>query len=137
MLGEDVTAEFVVDDAASRGRVTVFQICWRACDPLAVSMTLVSRPEHPALPQGSWVAPRDALRAGLEATVGDGDVRIGPDPGEGGVRLDLVDGDRRSVVVLATASLRSFLDRTERLVPTGQEHTEQELDTVLANLLQT
>ncbi|WP_261556332.1 MULTISPECIES: SsgA family sporulation/cell division regulator [Frankia] len=136
MLGEDVTAEFLVDDAASRGRVTVFQICWRACDPLAVSMTLVSRPEHPALPQGSWVAPRDALRAGLETATGDGDVRIGPDPAQGGVRLDLVDGKRHSVVVLATSSLRSFLDRTERLVPTGQEHTEQELDTVLANLFQ-
>ncbi|WP_462186162.1 MULTISPECIES: SsgA family sporulation/cell division regulator [unclassified Frankia] len=137
MLGKDVTAEFVVDDASSRGRITVFQICWGARDPLAVSMTLVSRPEHPALPQGSWVAPRDTLRAGLETAVGDGDVRIGPDADRRGVRLDLVHGDRRSVVVVAASSLRSFLDRTERLVPTGQEHTEQELDAVLADLLQT
>ncbi|CAO5255353.1 SsgA family sporulation/cell division regulator [Frankia sp. AgKG'84/4] len=137
MLGKDVTAEFVVDDGAGRGRVTVLQLCWRACDPLAVSMSLVSRPEHPALPQGSWVAPRDALRTGLNQVIGDGDVRIGPDPGHRGVRLDLVDGDRRSVVVVSTTSLRQFLDRTERLVPTGQEHTEQELDSVLATLLET
>nr|WP_235608606.1 SsgA family sporulation/cell division regulator [Frankia casuarinae] len=100
-------------------------------------MTLVSRPEHPALPQGSWVAPRDTLRAGLETAVGDGDVRIGPDADRRGVRLDLVHGDRQSVVVVAASSLRSFLDRTERLVPTGQEHTEQELDAVLADLLRT
>ncbi|WP_251078660.1 SsgA family sporulation/cell division regulator [Frankia sp. AiPa1] len=125
-----------MDDGAGRGRVTVFQICWRACDPLAVSLALVSRPEHPALPQGNWVAPRDALRAGLERTVGDGDVRISPDPVQGGVRLELADGEKNTVVVLATGSLRRFLDRTERLVPTGQEHTERELDTVLADLLQ-
>lgn len=137
MLGEDVTAEFVVDNASSRGRITVFQICWRSCDPLAVAMTLVSRPEHPALPQGSWVAPRDALRAGLETPVGDGDVRIGPAPDRGDVRLDLADGDRQSVVLVAAESLRSFLDRTEQVVPTGQEHAEQALDAVLANLLQT
>lgn len=137
MLGEDVTAEFVVDDGAGRGRVTVLQLCWRACDPLAVSLSLVSRPEHPALPHGSWVAPRDSLRTGLDQPVGDGDVRIGPDPGRRGTRLDLVDGDRRSVVVLSTTSLRQFLDRTERLVPTGEEHPEQELDTVIASLLET
>jgi hypothetical protein len=137
VLGEDVTAEFVVDNASSRGRITVFQICWRSCDPLAVAMTLVSRPEHPALPQGSWVAPRDALRAGLEGPVGDGDVRIGPATDRSDVRLDLVDGDRQSVVVVAAESLRSFLDRTEQVVPTGEEHPEQELDAVLANLLQT
>jgi hypothetical protein len=136
VLGKDVTAEFVVDDGAGRGRVTVLQFCWRACDPLAVSMSLVSRPEHPALPQGSWVAPRDALRTGLTTAVGDGDVRIGPDPERGGVRLDLVDGPQRRVVVIATSSVRRFLDRTERLVPTGQEHTEAELDTVLADLLE-
>ncbi|MCK9924735.1 SsgA family sporulation/cell division regulator [Frankia sp. AgPm24] len=136
MFGKDVTAEFVVDDGANSGRVTVFQICWRACDPLAVSLTLISRPEHPALPQGHWVAPRDALRTGLERAVGDGDVRIGPDPEQRGIRLDLADGEKSKVVVLATAPLRRFLDRTERLVPTGQEHTEQELDTVLADLLQ-
>ncbi|MCM3887136.1 SsgA family sporulation/cell division regulator [Frankia sp. R82] len=136
MFGKDVTTEFVVDDGAGSGRVTVFQICWRACDPLAVSLALVSRPEHPALPQGNWVAPRDALRTGLDRPVGDGDVRICPDPNEDKIRLDLADGEKNTVVLLATAPLRRFLDRTERLVPTGQEHTEQELDTVLADLLQ-
>jgi Streptomyces sporulation and cell division protein, SsgA len=132
---EDVTTEFVVDDGSTRGRVTVLQISWRACDPLAVTMALVSRPEHPALPQGVWVAPRDALRAGLETAVGDGDVRITPGAHEE-VRLELADGDRHSVVFLAAAPLRRFLDRTERVVPIGEEHPELELDAVLDDLLQ-
>ncbi|OAA28102.1 sporulation and cell division protein, SsgA [Frankia sp. EI5c] len=139
MQVEDVTTEFVVDDAPGRGRITVLQVIWRSCDPLAVALVLVSRPDHPALPQGHWVAPRDALRAGLEgpAPVGDGDVRITPDPSRGGIRLELANGERRSVVVLDAAPVRSFLDRTERVVPAGEEHTEVALDAVLDDLLQT
>jgi hypothetical protein len=136
---DDVTTEFVVDDGSSRGRVTVFQLTWRSCDPLAVTMELVSRPEHPALPQGVWVAPRDSLRAGLDSPVGDGDVRITPEAVLGkrpaGVRFDLADGDRQSVVMLEAAPLRSFLDRTESVVPAGEEHPELELDEVLIDLL--
>jgi hypothetical protein len=133
---EDVTTEFVVDDGSTRGRVTVLQISWCARDPLAVTMTLVSRPEHPALPQGVWVATRDALRAGLETPVGDGNVRITPDRAHEKVRLKLADGDRHSVVLLAAAPLRRFLDRTELVVPVGEEHPELELDAVLDQLLQ-
>jgi hypothetical protein len=138
---EDVSTEIVVDEGAAYGRVTVFQLTWRSSDPFAVTMELVSRPEHPALPQGVWVAPRDALRAGLDAPVGDGAVRITPEAVDGrrraGVRLDLADGDRQAVVVLDAAPLRSFLDRTESVVPAGEEHPEDELDKVLSDLLRT
>lgn len=140
---EDVSTEFVVDDGSSRGRVTVLQLTWRSCDPLAVTMELVSRPEHPALPQGTWVAPRDSLRTGLDSPVGDGDVRITPQPvaGDRGqaaeVRLNLSDGDRQSVVVLEAEPLRSFLDRTESFVPAGEELPEHELDEVISELLRT
>jgi hypothetical protein len=132
---EDVTAEIVVDDAPDRGRMTVLQVTWRRRDPLAVVMELVSRPEHPALPRGLWVAPRDLLRAGLDAPVGDGDVRIAPDVDRGVVRLDLNDGDRRTEVVLRAGLLRTFLDRTERVVPIGEERPGEELDAVLTDLL--
>ena len=137
MQVEDVTAEFLVDDAPDRGRVTVLQLCWRNCDPLAVELNLISRPDHPVLPQGRWVAPRDALRTGLDMPVGDGDVRITPEADRGLVRLDLTDGARRSTVVLESAPLRAFLDRTEQVVPTGEEHPELALDAVLEELLQT
>ncbi|MDT3438371.1 MULTISPECIES: SsgA family sporulation/cell division regulator [unclassified Pseudofrankia] len=135
MQGLDVSTEFVVDDASTSGRVTVLVVTWRACDPLAVSITLVSRPDHPALPQGNWVAPRDALRAGLEKPTGDGDVRFTPDPRRAEVQLELTDGASRSTVILGAEPLRDFLERTERVVPAGQEHPERELDAVLDELL--
>src|SRR5262245_10941016 len=133
--GLDVTTEFVLDDTSTSGRVTVLVVTWRACDPLAVSLSLVSRPDHPALPQGHWVAPRDALRSGLEKPTGDGDVRIIPDPRSAEVTFDLTDGARHSTVVLDAEPLRAFLARTEEVVPAGQEHPEQELDAVLDELL--
>lgn len=135
MQGLDVTTEFVLDDASSTGRVTVLVVTWRACDPLAVSLSLVSRPDHPALPQGNWVAPRDSLRAGLDAPTGDGDVRFTPAPGSAEITLELTDGEQRSKVVLDTEPLRAFLERTERVVPAGQEHPELELEAVLDDLL--
>jgi hypothetical protein len=132
--GLDVSTEFVVDEASTSGRATVLVVTWRACDPLAVSLSVVSRPDHPALPQGNWVAPRDALRAGLEAPTGEGDVRFVPEPGDE-VRLDLTDGERHASYVVGAAPLRAFLERTENVVPAGQEHPEQELDAVLDELL--
>ena len=105
---------------SSRGRVTVLQLTWRSCDPLAVTMELVSRPEHPALPRASgW-------RHGTHCAPGSTSARRRrrrTDPAEAmrrrrpaGVRLDLSDGDRQSVVLLEAAPLRSFLDRTGRVV---------------------
>ncbi|OHV36429.1 MULTISPECIES: SsgA family sporulation/cell division regulator [Pseudofrankia] len=135
MQGLDVSTEFIIDDASTTGRVTVLVVTWRACDPLAVSLSLVSRPDHPALPQGNWVAPRDSLRAGLEKPTGDGDVRFTPDPRRSEVQLVLTDGASHSTVVLGAEPLRDFLERTERVVPAGQEHPERELDAVLDELL--
>lgn len=134
---ENVTAEFVVDDGPSGGRITVFQVTWNRHDPLAVGLALVSRPEHPALPQGHWIAPRDALRTGLASPVGDGNVRIAPEPGGNGVRIDLTDGERRSQIIVDATPLRTFLDHTEQVVPSGQEHPELALDAVLDELLRT
>jgi hypothetical protein len=139
VLGEDVTIEIVVDDgtAGSRGRLTVLQLVWLRCDPLAVGMTLVSSPDHPALPRGRWVVLRDFLRYGLEEPTGDGDVRITPDDGSGSVWLELSRGDRQSEVRVDAAGLREFLDCTEKIVPTGEERPEKELDQVIEALLRT
>ena len=141
MQVDNITTEFVLDDAPDRGRATVMQLTWCRGDPFAVIIELISRPEHPALPHGVWVAPRDALRTGLDTPVGDGDVRITPGTDRtidgGHVRFDLNDGHRQNVVVtVRAASLRAFLDRTERIVASGEEHPEKELDDVLHELLQ-
>ncbi|AEH09576.1 SsgA family sporulation/cell division regulator [Protofrankia sp. BMG5.30] len=136
MQVEDVTTELVVDDAPSRGRLTVLQVNWRRADPLAVTLELISRPDHPALPRGTWVVLRDALRAGLDVPTGTGDVRITPEPERGCIRLDLTAGELHSAVRLSMDAARAFLDATERVVPRGQERAAEELDAVLANLLE-
>ncbi|WP_131766797.1 SsgA family sporulation/cell division regulator [Candidatus Protofrankia californiensis] len=137
MQVEDVTTELVVDDAPSRGRLTVLQVNWRRADPLAVTLELISRPDHPALPRGTWVVLRDALRAGLDIPTGGGDVRITPEPDRGCVRLDLTAGELHSVVRLSIDAARAFLDATEQVVPRGQERSAEELDAVLEDLLRT
>jgi hypothetical protein len=137
MQVDDVITELVVDDAPSRGRLTVLQVSWRRVDPLAVTLELISRPDHPALPRGSWVVLRDALRAGLDVPTGGGAVQITPEPGHGRVRLDLTAGDLHSVVRLDATAARAFLDATEQVVPCGAERSAEELDAVLTDLLRT
>ncbi len=79
---------------------------------------------------------RDALRAGLDVPTGTGDVRITPEPERGCIRLDLTAGELHSAVRLSMDAARAFLDATERVVPRGQERAAEELDAVLANLLE-
>jgi Streptomyces sporulation and cell division protein, SsgA len=136
---EDVTTEILVDDgpSATRGRLTVLTLTWQRCDPLAVTMTLISRPDHPALPRGRWVLLRDFLRYGLDEPTGDGNVRITPDGAGGRVWMALNRGDRQSGVRVDAEALRIFLDRTEQIVPAGEERAEQELDKVIETLLRT
>lgn len=91
MTALDVTVDIDVDDPGPAGvpgarrpeshrrvRRTVLRLSWQQDDPLAVRLQLISTPDHPALPRGSWVVLRDFLRYGLEEATGDGEVRISP-----------------------------------------------------------
>ena len=139
MQPDDVVVEVVVDDGAAhgRGRTTVLRLSWRRSDPLAVALRLTSRPDHPALPCGRWLVLRDFLRYGLEETTGDGDVRIGPDRRRGRVRLGLTRAGCGTCVSLPSRTLREFLDETERIVPAGEERSEEALDALIELLLRT
>jgi hypothetical protein len=132
-----VAVEVVIDDGGStgRGRITVLTLLWHPEDPLAVEILLVAQPDHPALPRGRWVVLRDFLRYGLEEPTGDGDVRIGPDPGRDRVRLELARPGRDATVTVPRDTVRAFLEQTERAVPSGTERSEDALDALLARLL--
>jgi Streptomyces sporulation and cell division protein, SsgA len=132
--GQQVVTELVVDDARANGRLTVLELSWWSSDPLAVVFTMISKPDHPALPGGTWVAPRDIVRAGLRAPAGNRDVRLEP-AGDDRVLIHLAGAGRLSDVELDAAATRGFLERTERVVPPGAEVSESELDTLLADLL--
>ena len=133
----DISAHVVVDDAgmSGHGHMTVLGLSWNRHDPLAVRVTLAAEPDHPALPRGEWDVLRDFLRYGIEEPTGDGAVRIRPDAA-GQVALELAGPGRRCYTVHLPADvLCTFLDDTERIVPTGAEADDAVLDALIARLV--
>jgi hypothetical protein len=134
--GEVVASVVVADGGLSgRGRITVLRFGWHADEPLAVSLRLSAQPDHPALPRGSWTVLRDFLRYGLDQPTGDGAVRIGPDADGARLRLELRDAGRPAGVSVEQATVRAFLDRTEREVPSGSERSDDAVDALISRLL--
>jgi hypothetical protein len=153
VAAQDVTVEIDVDDPGPAGvpgarrpeshrrvRHTVLRLSWQQEDPLAVRIQLISTPDHPALPRGSWVVLRDFLRYGLEEATGDGEVRISPEttcsetrPGVVAIRLAR-DG-RPAWVRVPCEAVREFLDQTEAVTPSGEESSEEALDALIKALL--
>lgn len=133
----EVVADVVIDDGrhSGRGRRTVLRLLWRAGDALAVDLTLTAQPDHPALPRGHWVVLRDFLRHGLEAPTGDGQVRIRPDDDRDRIWFELARPGRTACVSVPRAVVRGFLDRTEHMLPTGAERSDEAVDGLLERLL--
>lgn len=117
------------------GRITVLTLSWSRDDPMAVHLIVRSTPDHPALPRGSWVVLRDFLRYGLEEPTGDGAVRLEPDPRQERVQLRLARSGRPAWISAPCSVVRSFLDQTDALDPTGEERSAEALDAVIARLL--
>ena len=132
-----MVADVVIDDGghSGRGRLTVLRLSWRQVDPLAVDLVLTARPDHPALPRGYWVVLRDFLRYALEEPTGDGEVRIRPDDVRDRLWFELARPGRAACVSVPREVVRDFLDRTEALVPTGEERSGAAIDALLARLL--
>jgi hypothetical protein len=132
-----VVTDVVIDDGrySGRGRVTVLRLAWDRCDPLAVELLLTAQPDHPALPRGRWVVLRDFLRYGLEEPTGDGEVRIRPDELRDRVWFELARPGRAACVSVPREVARAFLDRTEALVPRGEEVSDVAVDALLERLL--
>lgn len=148
MVAEDVSVDIDVDDpgppivpsarrpeAHRRKKRTILRLAWQRGDPLAVELTLTSTPDHPALPRGRWVVLRDFLRYGLEEPTGDGEVRISPDTDEGVVSIRLARDGRPAWVKVPAETVRSFLDQTEKILPSGEESSEEALDALIKALL--
>ena len=117
-------------------RITVLTLSWSKDDPLAVHLIVSSTPDHPALPRGNWIVLRDFLRYGLEEPTGDGAVHIKPEPARGRVLLRLARPGRPAWISAPCSVLRTFLDRTDELDPTGEERSAEALDLVINQLLQ-
>jgi hypothetical protein len=138
VVEDEVAAEAVLDDGrlAGRGLVTVLALRWHPDDPLAVTLTITAEPDHPSLPRGEWVILRDFLRYGLEEPTGDGDVRMRPDRQLDRIWFELERPGRAACVSVARTVVRDFLDRTDALVPTGEESSAAAIDALIARLLE-
>lgn len=115
--------------------MTVMRLTWHPGDPLAVVLTLTAQPDHPSLPRGEWVILRDFLRYGCEEPTGDGTVRIRPDDSLDRVWFELERPGRAACVSVPRPLVHEFLNRTEDVVPCGEERSQAAIDALLARLL--
>ena len=138
MVQDEVAASAILDDGrlAGRGLTTLLTFRWQPDDPLAVSLTITAEPDHPSLPRGEWVILRDFLRYGLEEPTGDGEVRMRPDAQLDRIWFELARPGRAASVSVARDIVRDFLDRTDAIVPTGEESSDATIDALVIRLLE-
>lgn len=114
------------------------ELRYDACDPYAVRLTFHLPGDAPV----TWAFGRELLIDGVGRPCGEGDVHIAPADSEvlGEVLIRLQVGGDQALFRSSAPPLVAFLDRTDRLVPLGQEsamadfdtHLEEALDRILA-----
>ncbi|MGW0389424.1 SsgA family sporulation/cell division regulator [Streptomyces sp. NPDC003042] len=131
----EVMMSFVVSEELSF-RIPV-ELRYDARDPYAVRLTFHLPGDAPV----TWAFGRELLLDGINKACGDGDVRIAPTGPEelSDVHIRLKVGGDRALFRAGAAPLVAFLDRTDRLVPLGQERNlgcfEENLDEALGRIL--
>lgn len=131
---DEMRVDIVADSRPASTVQTRLRLHWQREDPLAVALTVLRQPEHPALPSGTWMMLRDFLRYGLEAPTGDGDVRVRPAP-DGALTLELFSRRGRCLLSVPGGPVREFLDATEQVVPAGEERSDTAIDALIDQLL--
>lgn len=113
----EVMMSFLVSEELSF-RIPV-ELRYVTMDPYAVRMTFHLPGDDPV----TWAFGRELLLDGLSKPCGEGDVRIAPtDPDElVDVHIRLQAAGDRAMFRSSAAPLVAFLDRTDKLVPLGQE----------------
>jgi sporulation and cell division protein SsgA len=110
------------------------ELSYDPADPYAVALTMNPTSAEPV----RWLVARDVLRKGLTGPAGEGEVGIWPSGTSEPqptvcVALSSPDGD--ALLVCDAPELAEFLDRTEDVVPIGEEDTFLDLDGLVAALL--
>ncbi|MEV8564993.1 SsgA family sporulation/cell division regulator [Streptomyces sp. NPDC051322] len=102
-------------------------------DPFAVSVDFPPQATLEGV-EVSWAFARELLAAGVSAPAGAGDVRIRP-YGYDRTVLEFHAREGVAMVHMHTSELRIFLERTEALVPSGDEQSFLDVDGGVAELL--
>ncbi|MFG3282749.1 SsgA family sporulation/cell division regulator [Streptomyces sp. NPDC048111] len=127
----EVMMSFLVSEELSF-RIPV-ELAYEATDPYAVRMTFHLPGDAPV----TWAFGRELLLDGLNKPIGDGDVRIEPAEPDllSDVHIRLRVGADAALFRAGAAPLVAFLDRTDKLVPLGQEWTLGDFDEHLEDAL--
>jgi hypothetical protein len=118
----EVMMSFLVSEELSF-RIPV-ELMYEAKDPYAICLTFHLPGDAPV----TWAFGRELLVDGINEPCGEGDVHIAPsNPDElADVHIRLQVGGDRALFRASAAPLVAFLDRTDKLVPLGQEHTQSD-----------
>jgi hypothetical protein len=132
----EVMMSFLVSEELSF-RIPV-ELRYETCDPYAVRLTFHLPGDAPV----TWAFGRELLIDGVGRPCGDGDVRVSPVRPESldEILIRLQVGGDQALFRSSTAPIVAFLDRTDKLVPLGQEgsladfdaHLDEALDRILA-----
>jgi hypothetical protein len=132
----EVMMSFLVSEELSF-RIPV-ELSYETCDPYAVRLTFHLPGDAPV----TWAFGRELLVDGVARPCGEGDVRVSPAGSEtlGDVLIRLQVGADQALFRSSVAPLVAFLDRTDKLVPLGQEgaladfdaHLDEALNRILA-----
>ncbi|MFJ2609771.1 SsgA family sporulation/cell division regulator [Streptomyces sp. NPDC091279] len=132
----EVMMSFLVSEELSF-RIPV-ELRYESGDPYAVRLTFHLPGDAPV----TWTFGRELLIDGVGRPCGEGDVRVEPADGDSlsEVLIRLQVGGDQALFRSSTAPVIAFLDRTDKLVPLGQEgaladfdaHLEEALDRILA-----
>ncbi|MFE2033847.1 SsgA family sporulation/cell division regulator [Streptomyces scopuliridis] len=127
----EVLMSFLVSEELSF-RIPV-ELHYEVRDPYAVRMTFHLPGDAPV----TWTFGRELLLDGINTPSGDGDVHIAPTTPEdlSDVHMRLQVGDDHALFRVSAAPLVAFLDRTDRLVPLGQERTLSDFEGNLEDAL--
>ncbi|MFE7130579.1 SsgA family sporulation/cell division regulator [Streptomyces sp. NPDC057638] len=131
----EVLMSFLVSEELSF-RIPV-ELRYETEDPYAVRMTFHLPGDAPV----TWAFGRDLLMDGILGPSGDGDVRVAPTGPEelADIAIRLQVGADRALFQVSAAPVVAFLDRTDKLVPLGQERAHGDfegcLDKALRNIL--
>ncbi|GGJ82691.1 hypothetical protein GCM10011583_12870 [Streptomyces camponoticapitis] len=131
LVQAEVLMSFLVSEELSF-RIPV-ELRYETADPYAVRMTFHLPGDAPV----TWAFGRELLIDGINEPSGDGDVYISPtEPEElSDVHIRLQVGAERALFRASAPPLVAFLDRTDRLVPLGQEMALGDFETNLEETL--
>ncbi|MCI3931742.1 SsgA family sporulation/cell division regulator [Streptomyces sp. AN091965] len=134
-MRESVQAEVMMSFLVSEDlsfRIPV-ELRYETCDPYAVRLTFHLPGDAPV----TWAFGRELLVDGVGRACGEGDVHIAPtgrdELDEVVIRLQV--GGDQALFRVGIAPLLAFLDRTDKLVPLGQERSLADFDTHLDEAL--